>query len=243
MGVSRDLETKTASPMDVQTNPFCANGMHLPNGSFVVFGGNNAVGPGGNNDDAGSNTTYDPIYMDYGGTKAIRLITPCDGDVNTDAGCTWIDSPNGLQMQSSRWYPGAEALGNGSVIIIGGFSAGGYINRNYPNDDPFWSHNASNPTYEVYPNNGVTQRVMQFMGKTSGLNSYALTYLMASGNLFVQANYSTSTLYLKYHHFLDAKLTVCAFKFSGTPTTTSKRHYPTCQTRSSASTPLRAPTQ
>ena len=33
---------------------------------------------------------------------------------------------------------------------------------------------------------------MQFMGRTSGLNSYALTYLMASGNLFVQANYSTS---------------------------------------------------
>ncbi|VDB96305.1 unnamed protein product [Peniophora sp. CBMAI 1063] len=186
-----DIETRTAQPMDVQTNPFCANGMHLPNGSFVVFGGNNAVGPGGDNHVAGSTTEYDPTYQAYGGTKAIRVITPCDGDVDSDPNCAWVDSPNGLQMQSSRWYPGAEALGNGSVIIIGGFSSGGYINRNWPNTDPFYSGGGSNPTYEVYPSNGVTQRVMQFMGQTSGLNSYALTYLMASGNLFVQSNYST----------------------------------------------------
>lgn len=186
-----DLESKTATPMDVQTNPFCANGMHLPNGSFVVFGGNNAVGPGGDNHITGSTQAYDPTYQDYGGTKAIRVITPCDGDINSDSGCAWVDSPNGLQMQSSRWYPGAEALGNGSVIIIGGFSSGGYINRNYPNKDPFYSGGGSNPTYELYPANGVTERVMQFMGTTSGLNSYPLTYLLSSGKLFVQANYST----------------------------------------------------
>ena len=116
----RDLETKTATPMDVQTNPFCANGMHLPNGSFVVFGGNNAVGPGGNNDATGSTKNYDPTYQDYNGTYAVRLLTPCDGDVDSDSSCAWVDSPNsGLRMQSGRWYPGAEALGNGSVIIIG----------------------------------------------------------------------------------------------------------------------------
>ena len=34
--------------MDVITNPFCASGMHFPNGSFVTFGGNGAIGPGGN---------------------------------------------------------------------------------------------------------------------------------------------------------------------------------------------------
>ncbi|KZV62052.1 copper radical oxidase [Peniophora sp. CONT] len=187
-----DLETKTASPMDVQTNPFCANGMHLPNGSFAVFGGNNAVGPGGDNHIDGSTVAFDPTYQDHNGTQAIRVITPCDGAVDGDAACAWVDSPNsGLRMQSGRWYPGAEALGNGSVIIIGGFVAGGYINRNFPNTDPFYSGGASNPTYEVYPNNGVAQRVMQFMGKTSGLNSYPLTYLMKSGQLFVQANYST----------------------------------------------------
>ncbi|VDB96303.1 unnamed protein product [Peniophora sp. CBMAI 1063] len=187
-----DLDTKQATPMDVQTNPFCANGMHLPNGSFVVFGGNNAVGPGGDNHISGSTKLYDPTYQDNNGTYAIRVLTPCDGDVDSDPECAWVDSPNsGLRMQSGRWYPGAEALGNGSVIIIGGFSSGGYINRNYPNKDPLYSGGGSNPTYEIYPNNGVTERVMQFMGTTSGLNSYPLTYLLSSGKFFVQANYST----------------------------------------------------
>lgn len=79
------------------------------------------------------------------------------------------------------------------MLLVGGFSSGGYINRNYPNKDPLYSGGGSNPTYELYPNNGVTERVMQFMGTTSGLNSYPLTYLLSSGKFFVQANYSTST--------------------------------------------------
>jgi hypothetical protein len=33
--------------MDIRSNIFCASGMHLPNGSFVTFGGNGAVGKGG----------------------------------------------------------------------------------------------------------------------------------------------------------------------------------------------------
>ena len=95
-------------------------------------------------------------------------------------------------MAKERWYPGAEALANGSVVLIGGFTSGGYINRNYPNIDPAYEGNASEPTYELYPPSSQTPQVMNFMVKTSGLNSYALTYLMPSGKMFVQANYSTS---------------------------------------------------
>ncbi|KAI0317556.1 glyoxal oxidase N-terminus-domain-containing protein [Amylostereum chailletii] len=185
-----DLATKTATPMDVQTNPFCAAGMHLPNGSWATFGGNNAVGPGGDNSAAGSTAAYDPTYQTYSGVKAIRIITPCDGSVDSP-GCTWYDSPNGLQMASARWYPAAEALGDGTVVLIGGFIAGGYINRNFPNTDPAYSGGGSNPTFEFFPSRGGQPAVMNFMVKTSGLNSYALTYLMPSGKLFVQANYST----------------------------------------------------
>jgi hypothetical protein len=35
---------------------------------------------------------------------------------------------------------------------------------------------------------------MPFLCKTSGLNAYAHAFLMPSGNMFVQANYSTSEL-------------------------------------------------
>lgn len=186
--------------MDVETNPFCAAGMHLPNGSFATFGGNGAITVGGNigsvTNPGGGSASFDSTYQDYDGSKAIRIITPCEGDVSSDSSCSWYDSPNGLQMQKKRWYPGCEPLADGSVVLVGGFVNGGYINRNTPNTDPEYEGGidaaAAEPTYEYYPSNG-TAEVMQFMIATSGLNAYAHTYLMPSGKMLVQANWSTST--------------------------------------------------
>ncbi|TFY75621.1 hypothetical protein EWM64_g8389, partial [Hericium alpestre] len=189
-----DLKTNTATPMDMQTNPFCAAGMHLPNGTFAVFGGNGAITTGGalgsDQNPGGFSANFDQHYQDYDGTRAIRLIQPCDGDV-TQQNCQWYDSPNGLQMAMHRWYPAAEPLADGSVVIIGGFSTGGYVNRNTPNTDPANEGGAAQPTFEFYPARPGDPPVMDFMVKTSGLNAYAHTYLMASGNMLVQANFST----------------------------------------------------
>lgn len=165
--------------------------MHLPNASYAVFGGNSAVGTDGLNFDPNSSTAYDPLYGDYDGRRAIRIITSCPGDV-TQAPCSWYDEANGLQMIKQRWYPAAESLSNGTIVLIGGFVNGGYINRALPNVDPITEGGQAEPTYEFYPSNGQTPQTMQFMVKTSGLNAYALTYLMPSGKMFVQANYSTS---------------------------------------------------
>ena len=173
--------------MDVQTNPFCSAGMHLPNGSYATFGGNNAVGPGGNNSDTGSTTAYDPVYQDYSGARAIRIISPCTGTSQ----CSWYDSPNGLQMAKARWYAGAEALADGTVVLMGGFVYGGYINRNYPNIDPTYEGGAAEPTFEFFPSRSQTPEILNFMVLTSGLNSYVLSYLMPSGKMFLQANIST----------------------------------------------------
>ena len=181
--------------MDVQTNPFCAAGMHLPNGSYATFGGNNAVGPGGDNSNPGSTTAYDPTYQDHGGTRAIRIVDTCSDQQK----CVWYDNPNGLRMAKSRWYPGAEALADGTIVLVGGFSSGGYVNRNYPNTDPAYGGGASEPTFEFFPSRSQPPQVMDFMVKTSGLNSFALTYLMPSGKMFVQANYSTSAVDVTFH--------------------------------------------
>ncbi|OBZ66602.1 Galactose oxidase [Grifola frondosa] len=78
--------------------------------------------------------------------------------------CQWFDNASLLSMQKQRW--------------------------NYPNVDPATEGGAAEPTYEFYPSKGEAQ-VMDFMVKTSGLNAYALTYLMPSGKMLVQANYST----------------------------------------------------
>lgn len=192
-----DIASNSAQIMDIYSNTFCSSGMHLPNGSFTTFGGNGAIAPGGN---AGSvvepgagRSSYDATYQDYDGTKAIRILNPCTGsnaDLVANSECGWWEDANVLEMQRARWYSTAEPLGDGTIVIIGGFVNGGYINRNYPNDDPAYSHGAAEPTYEFYPSKGQPQ-VFQFMVQTSGLNSYPHSFLMPSGKMFVQANVST----------------------------------------------------
>lgn len=212
--------------MDVRTNTFCSSGMHLPNGSYVTFGGNGAVGPGGN---IGSQPypgnysgIWDATYQDFDGTKAMRILNPCSVSDLASSQCQWFDDPTVLSMITGRWYSAAEALGDGSVIIIGGFSQGGYVNRNVPNIDPVYEGGAAVPTYEYYPSKNETPEVFQFLPQTSGLNAYAHTYLMPSGNLFVQANTSSGmwscSIFNSYNSFLLSSFVESRYQCGNTAT-------------------------
>ncbi|KII85463.1 hypothetical protein PLICRDRAFT_178532 [Plicaturopsis crispa FD-325 SS-3] len=194
-GAVWDIATHQVQTMDIMTNPFCSSGFHLPNGSFYTFGGNGAVSPGGNIGSvvppgAGS-ASYDATYQDYNGGKSIRVLNPCKSSQNfADSSCQWYDDPSVLSMQKTRWYSTAEALSDGTIVLIGGFVNGGYVNRNFPNTDPTYEGGAAEPTYEFFPSRGTPQN-MQFMTETSGLNAYPHAFLMPSGKMFVQANLST----------------------------------------------------
>ena len=191
--------------IDATTNPFCAAGSTLGNGSYIVVGGNSAISYGGinvKNQDGSISSGPAAPYQDYDGRRVVRLMQPNEDSSQLE----WIDeynSPN--QMDSPRWYPGVEGLADGSVVLIGGATNGGFINRNYPNVDPAyatdnpnptpgkWDQGGANPSYEFWPpTNKPKPAVHDFMVKTSGLNMYAHTYLMPSGRIFMQANYSTT---------------------------------------------------
>ncbi|KAF8312538.1 DUF1929-domain-containing protein [Clavulina sp. PMI_390] len=190
--VEWDLDTNTATPMEIITNPFCSSGHHFPNGSWVTFGGNGAIGPGGNiGSTIGPTGTgyYDTTYQDYDGENAVRILNPCQSGQSLDT-CQWYD--NSTKLMKRRWYSTVEALGNGTMVILGGFVNGGYINRNYPNNDPATEGGAAEPTFETYPPTpNFTPQDVNFVIKTSGLNSYPHMFLMPSGKIFTQANYST----------------------------------------------------
>lgn len=148
MIVKRDLSTNQARPMDIITDAFCASGMHFPNGSWVTFGGNGAVGPGGNMGSVVGPTGtgarhlpgtlslyahicaclgfYDATYKDYDGENAVRILNPCSAG-DPESACTWYD--NSTKLMKRRWYSTAEPLANGTIVILGGFVNGGYINR------------------------------------------------------------------------------------------------------------------
>ena len=182
--------------MDVRTNAFCSSGMHLPNGSYVTFGGNGAVGPygslGSQLNPGGYSGAWDSTIQDFDGSRSIRVLIPCRNSDNFgSSSCQWYDDPSVLSMQKRRWYSAAEATGDGTVVIIGGFVNGGYVNRNYPNIDPVYEGGGAEPTYEYYPPTGAPPQNFSFLIETSGLNAYAHTFLMPSGKMFVQANLST----------------------------------------------------
>ena len=193
--------------MDVRSNTFCSSGYHLPNGSYASFGGNNAVGPGGalgsQLDPGGYTASWDSTYQDFDGSKAIRILNPCrNSDDFNSPRCQWYDDSTVLSMERRRWYLSAEALGDGTIVLMGGFVNGGYINRYYPNVDPQFecrdeSCAAAENTFEFFPSNGVVQP-FNFLIKTSGLNAFAHAFLMASGKIFVQANVSTGMKHVRF---------------------------------------------
>lgn len=186
-----DIATNKATVVDVVSNSFCASGFHLPNGSWVALGGNNPVSPGPV-DYHGEG--LDPTYQDMDGRNALRIITPCTGDVDSFTGnCLWYDDPRVLSMMRRRWYSTAEALGTGEIFIIGGMVNGGYINRPGPNpSDPITQNAQAENTLEFYPRReGYEPQVSPFLVKAGGLNTYAHAFLLKSGKMLMQANIST----------------------------------------------------
>jgi hypothetical protein len=183
--------------MDVKTNTFCSVGMHLPNGSYITLGGNNAVGPNGS---IGSvpypnnpySASFDQTIGDHDGGKSIRVLNPCSSsdDFSSDR-CQWYDDPSVLSMQKTRWYASTEPLADGSLVIMGGFVLGGYINRAWPPENTAQDGISEN-TFELFPSQGQQPAPVDFLFQTSGLNAYVHMYLMRSGKMFIQANVSTS---------------------------------------------------
>jgi len=199
--VDRDIKTRKASVMDISSNSFCASGMHLPNGSFATFGGNDGVGLGAtpasakNPDGTGF---WDSYYQDFDGRTAIRIVNPCKitDDLNNPGNCMWFDDGSKLALKKRRWYSSAEPTGDGTIVILGGFVNGGFINRWYPVTDPLTQLGQAESTYEYHPAIAADPPVLQFLVDTGGLNAYPHTYLMPSGKMLLQANVSTSQSYL-----------------------------------------------
>lgn len=185
--------------------------MHLPNGSYASFGGNDAVtieGATGSQKNPDGTGAWDSIYQDFDGRRSIRILNPCKStDDLTSPQCAWFDDPTVLAMQRARWYSAVEPTGDGTIVIIGGFVTGGYINRWFPDVDPVTENGSAENTYEYYPGQEGAPQIVQFLVETSGLNAYAHTYLMPSGKMLVQANISTSTVLV--HCLSLSLLTLC----------------------------------
>ncbi|KAG1739248.1 glyoxal oxidase [Suillus lakei] len=162
--------SKQTRPMDVTTNSFCAGGNVLGNGTWLNVGGNQAVTYGGR---AAASQLGGAPYNDFDGGQS--MLNPCDGGV-----CDWFSV---APMTTRRWYPTLETLQDGSIIIIGGCTYGGYVS----------DAAQTNPTYEFFPSRGqpILSPILQ---TTLPTNLFPLIWLLPSGKLFVQSGWKTVLL-------------------------------------------------
>jgi len=195
----RNIASRTAEPFRVVSNPFCAAGFHLPDGSWVTFGGNaattrNPAKVTGIDDWGGKGPS--PDYGVIDGRKAIRILKPCDGSPSSWGSSCQED--NSHEMSRLRWYATTEALADGSLIIIGGMVYGGYINRSDKwfsepaGRDKETQHDNAENTVEFYPprpdvgDKGVIASA--FLANAGGLNTYTHAFLMPSGKVHYRPN-------------------------------------------------------
>lgn len=152
-------KTKEVKPLEANSNPFCASGAVLGNGSWAVFGGNHNVNGTGDADDNAA------PYLTVDGRKSIRFVDP----TTNFASVSVIDN-GAQQMATQRWYPGIEVLSTGDVFLIGGSTWGGYINRvaGQQSREQILANAGQNPTYEYFPPRANGPQQSNFMITTVG---------------------------------------------------------------------------
>ncbi|GAA6060307.1 hypothetical protein JCM10212_002948 [Sporobolomyces blumeae] len=154
------ISSQKVRALDLKTNSFCAGGGWISNGTLVSVGGNPQQTY--MNDAAGD------------GLAAVRLFTPC-----SNAKCDVEEYPSRIRLTSARRYPTSTRLTDGSLIIVGGMTAGGYNN----------DESTDNPTLEFYPPKGDGLQVYSpFLHDALKSNLFPVLYTLPDGRLFVAAN-------------------------------------------------------
>ncbi|KAJ4487688.1 copper radical oxidase [Lentinula aciculospora] len=165
-----ELQSRQVTPLEMQSNSFCAGGSFISNGTLINVGGNPVV----------VDHTSAADFGDLDGLQAIRIIEPCDNDHCTTRISEFHDS---VRMASPRWYNTVIRIDDGSAMIIGGSKKGGWINNATVN----------NPTYEYYPpkdihgSNGMPIR-SPFLEETLNSNLFPIAFSLPDGRVFLAAN-------------------------------------------------------
>lgn len=170
-GALFNLDTYAVTPLHVRSNSFCAGGAFLGNGTLANAGGNPVV----------EDHTAPADFGDTGGTQAVRLFAPCDAP--DAAGCGIEEYPERVRLASPRWYATVLRIEDGSAMILGGSTRGGWMNNATTN----------NPTVEYFPPknlhgaNGTPVR-LQFLVDTLNSNLFPIAFALPDGRVFVAAN-------------------------------------------------------
>ncbi|KAH7026906.1 glyoxal oxidase N-terminus-domain-containing protein [Macrophomina phaseolina] len=100
-----DLKTNALRKLHPKSNTFCSAGAFFPDGTMVNFAGAEPDAKAGVGDGFDAIRTYPP--------------GPC-----ANGACEMDFTEGGSHLQAKRWYPTAETLPNGDVLVVGGSNVG-----------------------------------------------------------------------------------------------------------------------
>ncbi|KAF9019743.1 copper radical oxidase [Hymenopellis radicata] len=164
-GALWNLETNTATALDVITDSFCGSGSFLSNGTMVSLGGTPMENP--------------QTEPDYDGQMGIRIFEPCLDPAGT--GCTLFEDPDNLHLTESRWYPSSARIFDGSLMVVGGSHVPTFFN-----DDPA-------NTFEFFPpKDGGVPRPSAFLERSGHTNLFPRVFALPDGKVLLVANNRTA---------------------------------------------------
>ena len=169
-GALYNLRTHSLKPLSMQSNSFCAGGSFLGNGTMLNVGGNPVV----------EDFTSATDFGDVNGIQAVRFFHPCDSE--DVSGCDIFDNPSQIHLASPRWYNTVVRISDGSAMILGGSTKGGWMNNATVN----------NPTIEYYPPKSISDLGIPiyspFLADTLNSNLFPAAFSVSNGYVFVTAN-------------------------------------------------------
>lgn len=166
-----NLDTHSLTPLQMESNSFCAGGSFLSNGTLINVGGNPVV----------EDRTSSADFGDLDGMQAVRLFQPCDP--GSAKGCDMYENHSRIRMASPRWYNTILRIFDGSALIIGGSKRGGWMNNVTDN----------NPTYEFWPPKAIHGSEglpihSPFLVDTLNSNLFPIAFSLPDGKVFIAAN-------------------------------------------------------
>lgn len=171
-GALFNLKTHSVKPLRMQSNSFCAGGTFLSNGTLINIGGNPVI----------EAKTSAADFGDTNGLQAVRIFEPCDSSDSVDK-CDIYENHARIRLASPRWYNTVLRISDGSAMIVGGSSRGGWINNGTTN----------NPTLEYFPPKNLHEANglpihLPFLVDTLNSNLFPIAFALPDGRIFMAAN-------------------------------------------------------
>ncbi|KAF9444369.1 copper radical oxidase [Macrolepiota fuliginosa MF-IS2] len=161
-GALWNMETNTASPLDLVSDTFCASGGFLSNGTMVSVGGHLST-IGGVQD----------------GRMGLRIFEPCNDP--SGATCTILEDLENIHLAETRWYPSSARIFDGSLMIVGGT----HILTPFYNMDPV-------NNIEFFPKkDGGVPRPLDLLERSLPVNLFPRVFALPDGKALLIANNQT----------------------------------------------------